>query len=188
MKKLKSALLGFAIALALLVLAGFLLPSHWQVRRSITVHAPPDAIYPLLIDFRNGWPRWSAFDREDPEIQYRFSGAATGRGAERSWTSPRMGNGSQRILEASPDKGITFELQAGSFGMTGEIALQPMEGGTQVTWTDSGDVGARPFARYFALAMNRMMGPKFEASLAALKQIAEAPPQGLAPVPEPTSP
>jgi hypothetical protein len=178
MNQLKSALYALVALFLLATLIGFLLPSHWRVERSVVVQAERPILYPLLSDFRNGWPQWSAFDSEDPAIRYDFSGAATGAGAIRSWKSRRMGDGTQRILKANPATGIEYELvMNGGFRMLGTIRLLPMDSGTQVTWSDTGDVGLNPWYRYLALAMNRIMGPVFEKSLAKLKDLAESAPR-----------
>ena len=70
MKTIKWLLLG-AVALAVVLLAiAYLLPRKWQVQRSIAIHAPPAAIYPLVANMKTGWPQWSAFDFADPDIRF----------------------------------------------------------------------------------------------------------------------
>jgi hypothetical protein len=58
---------------------------------------------------------------------------------------------------------------------TGELRLAPEGSGSRVTWTMSGDVGASPIGRWFALLAERFVGPDFEAGLANLKALAEKP-------------
>jgi len=57
----------------------------------------------------------------------------------------------------------------------GDLLLAPAGSGTRVTWTNRGDVGRNPLKRYLAMAMDRMVGPDFEAGLANLKRVAERP-------------
>lgn len=176
MKTIKWILLGvIGLALVLLVV-GFLLPRRWQVQRSIVIHAPSAAIYPLVANMKTGWPQWSAFDLEDPDIRYTYSGPDERVGALRNWTSKRMGDGTQKVVKADPATGVEFrlEMQANGFVLTGNIAFEPAGTGTQVTWTDSGEVGYNPVQRYFVAFLDRMMGGTFEKSLATLKQKAEA--------------
>jgi hypothetical protein len=158
-----------------LAAAGLVLPAKWKVERSIVVNASPQRIYPLIANFKTGWPRWSAFDFMDPKIQYRYSGPSQGTGASRYWVS-KQGNGTQRIVKSDPDSGIQFELEMerNKFHITGRIALQPAGRATKVTWTDSGVVGKNPLYRWMAISMDLLMGKKFERSLAALKKNAEA--------------
>ena len=53
------------------------------------------------------------------------------------------------------------------------MKLEPSGQGTRVTWTNQGDVGTNPINRYFAQAMDRLVGPDFETGLKNLKALAE---------------
>lgn len=175
MKSLRIVGIALVTVLVVLVVVGALLPAQWKVQRAIVVQAPPAAIYPLVANLKSGWPQWSAFDSEDPAIQYTTSGPAEGVGAARSWVSKKMGDGSQKILKADPAGGVEFELEmANGFRMTGTLVFERSGAGTKVTWTDSGDVGANPLYRYLAAVMDPMLGGTFERSLARLKAQAEA--------------
>src|SRR3954471_4015877 len=132
---LKKFLIGLIAAAGVLAAAGLLLPAKWKVERSIVVNAPPSRIYPLIANFKTGWPRWSAFDFMDPKIQYTYTGPSQGIGAARHWTS-KQGNGGQRIVKAEPSSGIQFELEMekNKFHITGHIAMQPSGSATKVTF------------------------------------------------------
>jgi hypothetical protein len=160
------------IALAfLIILIGFFLPSQWQVSRSIVINKPPQAIFGYVASFKMGWPQWSDFDYEDPNIKYSYSGPNMGTGASRSWISDKMGNGSQTITSANPATGITFELKMDNtkFELIGNISFEPTVNGTKVIWTDSGNAGNNIFFKYMAKMMDKMMGTTFDRSLAKLK-------------------
>jgi hypothetical protein len=177
MNKFLKVVLMTPIALAfLIILIGFFLPSQWQVSRSIVINKPPRAIFGYVASFKTGWPQWSDFDYEDPNIQYSYSGPNMGMGATRSWISDKMGNGSQTITTADPAKGITFELKMENikFGLNGKIIFEPAGSSTKVTWTDSGNTGNNIFFKYMATMMDKMMGTTFDRSLAKLKEKAEA--------------
>lgn len=175
-KFLKALLMAPIVLAALVFLVGYLLPSQWQVSRSIVINRPPQVIYPLVGDFKHGWPQWSDFDYEDPGIQYNYSGPNLGVGASRSWISAKMGNGSQTITTADPATGVHFELKMENtnFGLNGTISFEPGGTGTKVTWTDFGNTGNNIFFRYMASMMDRIMGNTFDRSLAKLKEKAEA--------------
>jgi hypothetical protein len=174
-KFLKFLLLIPSLLAILIFVIGYILPSQWQVSRSIFINKPPQDIYPLIADFKHGWPQWSDFDYEDPNIQYSYSGPDLGTGACRSWISARMGNGSQTITSADPAAGVRFELKMENtkFGLEGAISLKPAGTATQVTLTDSGNTGNNIMFRYMATMMDEMMGNTFERSLAKLKEKAE---------------
>lgn len=177
MKVLKKVVKGVVVAVIGLLLGSLLLPSKWSVERSIVVNAPAARIYPLVANFKKGWLQWSSFDREDPSITYTYSGPDTGAGASRAWVSRRMGNGGMTIVKADPQQGVEFSLEMnGEKGAVhGTIAFAPEGKATRVTWTDAGEIGVRhPIHRYvFTFAIDRIMGPHFERSLAALKEKAE---------------
>ena len=72
---------------------------------------------------------------------------------------------------------LAYELCFADFGTTSNGALEIAGDGTQtqVTWTMNGDMGSNPLLRWLALFGDRMVGPDFEAGLANLKALAEAP-------------
>lgn len=176
MKIVRVAAIGFIVFTILFLGIGLLLPSQWKVERSTVVNAAPEKIYPYVANFKIGWPQWSAFDEEDPTLQYHYTGPEVGAGATRSWASKKRGDGWQKIEKADVATGITFTLDmpGNSFHMLGVIAFQPEGKLTKVTWTDSGEAGMNPLSRYMMLFMDKMMGKTFEKSLAKLKQLAES--------------
>jgi hypothetical protein len=176
MKALKITGIVVGVLLAVFVSVGYMLPSYWEVTRSIEIQAPPEKIYPLISDFKNGWPLWSTFDTSDPDIQYTYSGSETGQGSQRQWTSEKMGNGQQSIVIADPKTGVEFDLdmEGNDFQLKGSISMDPIDNGTKVTWKDYGDTGYNVFYRYMGAMMESMMGKTFEESLVKLKSQAEA--------------
>ena len=174
MKWLKRIVLG-VLALALIVVGiGFVLPSGFKVQRSIDIAAPPAKVYPLIAEPRQ-WNRWAIWNQRDPAMVIDYSGAPSGAGAKWSWKSKSEGNGSMDFTAAVPDERIDYALSFPDFDMRsrGQLRLQSAGTGTRVTWTNEGDVGRSPINRYFALMMDSMVGPDFEAGLKNLKALAE---------------
>jgi hypothetical protein len=168
-------ILGGLLAIALVAaLAGFFVPDTYRVERSVVVAAPPDRIYPLVAAPRR-WPDWSIWTRRDPAMKLQFFGPDSGAGAGWSWDSKTQGQGRMTFRSADPDKGFTYELYFPDFDSTstGEIRFERQGESTKVTWTNAGSVGRNPLMHYMALAMDRMVGPDFEAGLANLKALAE---------------
>ncbi len=84
-------LLIIVIALAVITFGGGLvLPTEWQVERSVVVQAKSRDIHPHVSDFHN-WLQWSPFEK-DPAIKIEYSGPAAGKDSERSWKSAKVGN------------------------------------------------------------------------------------------------
>jgi hypothetical protein len=165
---------GLVLVALALVLAGFALPSTYRVERSLVIAAPPGRIYPLVAAPKR-WQEWSMWNRRDPAMAMTFFGPESGAGAGWSWISKTEGQGRMTFLTADPVKGFTYELYFPDFGSTstGDIRFEPEGDGTRVTWTNAGSVGRNPLMHYMAIAMDRMVGPDFEAGLANLKAIAE---------------
>lgn len=177
MKKLKIAGLVIGILILFVVGFGYSISPNWEVSRSIEIKATPEKIYPFIADFKNGWSQWSAFDHADPKIQYTYSGPEMGELARREWTSESMGSGSQEIIIADPRTGIEFDLDmSNNFRIKGEISLDPLPEGTQVTFKDYGDTGLNVLHRYYGYMMESMMGKTLEDSLKNLKSKVESTP------------
>lgn len=167
---------GLVLVAILVVVAGFFVPSTYRVERSLVIAAPPERLYPLVATPRR-WPEWSMWNRRDPAMAMTFFGPESGAGAGWSWVSRTEGKGRMTFLTADPARGFTYELYFPDYESTssGEIRFEPQPGGTRVTWTNVGSVGRNPLMHYMALAMDRMVGPDFDAGLANLKAMAERP-------------
>lgn len=175
--KIIKFLLGAALGVILILVAiGFFLPSRWHVERSVVINAGPEKIYPMIANMKDGWPQWSAFDKEDPNIQYSYSGPAMGDGSSRAWISSKMGNGIQKITKADPKSGVDFEISMdnGGFVLFGSITMDKDPAGTKVTWRDGGDMGANPIYKIMGYLMDPMMGKTLQQSLDQLKNKVEA--------------
>ena len=174
MKILKWLVVVVASLAVLLTLVGFLLPSKFRVERSTEIRAPAEKVYALVQDPRE-WAKWTVWNQRDPQMTMSFSGAPSGQGAKWSWQSKSEGNGAMEFTRAEPSKLIEYRLSFPDFGMssTGVLTLTGGATGTRVSWSNEGDMGANPYLHYFALIMDRMVGPDFEAGLARLKALAE---------------
>lgn len=164
-----------AIAL-LATAAGFFIPSTFLVQRSIEINAAPRKVYDLVVEPKR-WKDWSVWTKRDPDMRITYSGPPFGMGARWSWVSKSEGTGSMEFTRVEPDRSIEYALTFADFNMrsTGALRLEPAGNATRVTWSNTGDVGANPLKHYLAAAMDRMVGPDFEAGLANLKALAEKP-------------
>ena len=60
---------GAVVALfAFLLLGGLLLSPKFKAARSVTVNAPPDRVYALVVDPRR-WKEWTVWNRRDPAME-----------------------------------------------------------------------------------------------------------------------
>lgn len=176
MSVLKKLLLGVAALAALLVAVGFVLPRTAHVERHIQIKAPPSTVFTLLNGFRQ-FQRWSPWQGADPEMSVTFSGPPMGVGAALSWSgNSAVGTGRQEIIESEPYRHILMRLEFGGFGgqFLAPFTIEPVGGGTQLTWGFDADYGNDLFGRYFGLLSDRMLGPDYEAGLERLKALAES--------------
>lgn len=149
-------------------------PGTFRIERSAVIDASPDAIFPLIDDFR-AWTGWSPWEKLDANLARTYSGPSHGKGAGYAWEGKKAGTGSMRILESSPGRKIAIQLAfLKPFAATNlaEFTFEPQGGSTRVTWAMSGrhTVLTRVF---HSLGMEKMTGKAFEAGLADLKTIAE---------------
>lgn len=176
MKIVQWTLAVVGIVVLAILAAGLLLPSRFQVQRSIEIDAPARKIYDYVVEPKQ-WAKWSVWTRRDPAMKITYSGPPFGMGAKWSWQSKSEGNGSMEFTRVEPERAVEYALSFPDFGMrsTGALRLEPAGARTRLTWSNAGDVGPNPLKHYLAAMMDRMVGPDFEAGLANLKALCEAP-------------
>jgi hypothetical protein len=175
-----------AIVALIAIIGAFLSPKS-HLERSIVVNAQPAVIFEQINSFKN-FNRWSPWMEKDPNTKTTFEGPDAGVGAKMNWESEEVGNGSQWIIESVEGKhlrtGMQFSDMDGTY--TSDINLEPVEGGTKVTWTYDGDVSGTGVAtslmgKVMGKFMDGMLGPDYEKGLAKLKTVAESQTQAPAP-------
>ena len=161
--------------IALLLLFAASKPNTIRVQRSITIHASPDKIFPLLNDFHD-WNRWAPQDREDPTMTRTYSGAGSGQGAISDWNSKgNAGKGRMTIVASSPPNRVVVEVdfvRPFAAHNVNEFTLEP-GASTRVTWTMQGSRLYIMKVMGIFVNMDRVMGKHFEAGLANLKNAVE---------------
>ena len=171
MKILKKILLIVLLIPILLVLVSLFLPARYQVVRDIRIKAEPQAIFTNINTLKT-WPEWTAWTvKRFPDMKISFSGPEAGVGATYLWEGKSSGNGMLKLTRSEPDKEVAFNLdfEHGKYVSTGTITLAPSSNAVLVTWTNEGELGRNPVARYFGLFMDKLMGPDFEKGLQNLK-------------------
>ena len=164
-----------ALIAAVLIMAATK-PDIFRVQRSTTVNAPPDKIFPHIIDFHS-WPAWSPYERKDPAMKKTFSGAASGKGAIYEWDGDKnVGSGRIEITDASPPERVALNLDMlKPFAAHNkvEFTLQPQGSVTLVTWAMNGHTPYLAKILHVFMNMDRMVGGDFATGLANLKAVAE---------------
>jgi hypothetical protein len=150
--------------------------SSFEVSRGTSIDADPARVHALVDDFHE-WQKWSPWEEVDPNLERTYTGAEKGVGAKYSWKGNRKaGQGSMEITESAPERidiALTF-LKPFKGDNDVSFAMVPAGGGTEVTWTMSGEQKglAALFGRF--VSMDKLVGKDFEKGLAQLKTAAEA--------------
>jgi effector-binding domain-containing protein len=160
--------------IAVLVIIAFILPKTYKVERIVYINADKDLIYNLTSKFTK-WHLWVPWTKEmDSTAVFEIQGPDGQVGTIWKWKGKKMGEGTMTATELIPGQLVGYDLSfnQGKYQSKGKVTIEPGDS-CKVSWTDEGDLGYNPMARYMGLFMEKMMGPDFEKGLAKLKRITE---------------
>jgi len=169
-----------AIMVVVLIAAVFIYaatkPDTFRVERAASIKAPPEKIFALINDLHS-MQTWSAWEKVDPGMKRTHSGAASGKGAVYEWEGNKeIGQGRMEIIESSPPSRVTIRMdfiKPFAAQNTVEFTLQADGDSTLVTQAIFGPSPYISKLMGLVCSMDKMIGGKFEESLAELKTIAE---------------
>jgi hypothetical protein len=175
-------LIVVAVAIAAVLAYAATKPDTFMVRRSASIAASPEKIFPMIDDLR-AQSTWSPFEK-DPNMKRTHSGAPRGKGAVYAWDGNRqVGAGRIAITESMPSSKVVLLLdmvRPFKAHNTVEFTLDRIGAGTTVTWVMQ---GRQPYmAKVMGLFVDcdKMCGGMFEEGLAKLKALAEGEPASIA--------
>jgi len=176
--------IGIGAATVLVVVVGFLLPSTFEVTRTVVIKAEPKHIHEFTGDLAR-WSEWSPWLKDDPNLVVIMGDKSTGVGASQTWRS-KSSDGHLAFTRCDPGWGIAYDMafDRNTYESTGSLQYRPADGGTAVVWNMTGDNGMNILARYFGFVMPSMIGPMFEEGLTRLKMISERADSNVTEVPE----
>jgi hypothetical protein len=167
----KALVAGISVLLVLFLGVGFFVPSEWAAERSVTVDAPPEAIWPWLADLRQ-WDAWAPLG----EVEATYPEGTRGVGARRVWDDAAWGSGEVTVTAVEEDRSLSYDvLVEGGLRTRGSLRLDVTERGTRVTWREEGDLGWNPLLTWFAAGMDTRQGAQLERGLRRLEQEIERP-------------
>ncbi|MEM7319946.1 MAG: SRPBCC family protein [Pseudomonadota bacterium] len=175
MKFIKRFILYLIILIAVLAGISFLLPGQAEVARSIRIDAPAEAVFPHVNSMQKT-EAWSPWLSRDPETELTYSGPEEGVGNKLQWASddPNVGAGTQEILVSEANNKVETALDFGDMGTAmAYFELVEADGGTDVTWGFTSDLGMNPMMRWMGLMMDRWVGADYERGLSNLKTLVE---------------
>jgi carbon monoxide dehydrogenase subunit G len=167
---------AIVVSIAVVLVIAATRPDTFRVARSTRIKAPPEAIFPLIEDFRN-WSAWSPYETRDPAVKRSFGATTKGKGAEYAWEGNRnVGSGRMEITDSSAPSKLALDLHMLTpmkADNAVEFTLAPQGDATDVTWAMDGRVPYFAKIVHMVIDMDRMVGRDFEAGLAKLKAAAE---------------
>jgi uncharacterized protein YndB with AHSA1/START domain len=171
----------FWIAMVVLLAAALLAyaasrPDQFRVERRARINATPDKVFSFLNDFKR-WSIWSPWEKLDPNLTRRHSGADSGQGAIYEWEgNKKVGKGRMEIRKSVPASNLVITLdfiEPWSAHNTAEFTLAPAAGATDVTWAMYGPNLFMTKVMTIFMSMDKMVGKDFERGLENLKRAAE---------------
>lgn len=167
------AVIVAVIAVVLIVAATK--PDTFRIARSTTVNAPPEAIYPMIVDFHR-WTDWSPYENLDADLNRTYGGSESGVGATYAWEGKKAGAGAMEIIGVTPPNLVSIKLdftKPFAASNVAEFALRPEAGGTAVTWSMTGNQNLTSKVMGLFFNMDKFVGRDFETGLANIKRNAE---------------
>ncbi len=173
MKILKGLLIFVLAFVVLFFIVTLILPSHYEVKRTVEIHSPATVVFYLASDLRN-WKYWDAWYELDTNQVRNYEGPLFGKNSLYKWSSKdrNLGSGELKIVDEEPFKKIktllTFEKGMRS---EGEFTFDEKDGKTMVTWRMWGEFSF--LTKWFRFFMEETAGKDFEKGLANIKKLAE---------------
>jgi uncharacterized protein YndB with AHSA1/START domain len=177
---IRKILIALVVIVVVLVVIVALQPSEFRVTRSITISAPPAAVFAQVNDFHK-WEAWNPWGKIDPAMKQTYEGAPAGPGAIYTWSgNNEVGEGHMTITDSRPNELIRVKLEffkPFAATNTAEFTLKPEGNQTVVTWSMFGEKNFMAKAVHLVINMDKMIGGQFEKGLADMKSVVEGAPK-----------
>jgi hypothetical protein len=148
------------------------MPSEFEVKRSLQVTGTPAEVYAVAADLHT-WPEWTVWSREaDPSAVWDWSGEPASVGSTMSWNGDVHEEGRMTITDAQPGKTFAYDLIFVEDGQdtvsSAKLVLSAVAGGTHVDWVMTGELGG-PF-KLMGPMMDSLVGPMLSEGLTGLEE------------------
>jgi uncharacterized protein YndB with AHSA1/START domain len=158
--------------LVAVLLAALFAPGTKQVRRSVSIEAPVEAVYNQVVAFEN-WKKWDAWYQKDSSQKRTYNGRVGDKSYGYKWESDNddLGTGSVTMYAVKHSERLDFTFSFGQRTNSGYFTFTSKSGTTEVEWVMTSEL-AYPMTilNYF---IDGMVGSDFEIGLANLKEYAE---------------
>ena len=136
---------------------------------SVVINRPPQEIFAYMTDVRS-WPEWNMGILEAEQtsegpmgVGTTLRGVSQFLGLRGEWTS--------EVTEYEPNRKWGQKIAQGPMSVEQSCTMEPVEGGTRLTWGGEGEYGG--FFRLAEPILVRMFQRQLETILANLKDILE---------------
>ncbi|MDH3326275.1 MAG: SRPBCC family protein [Gammaproteobacteria bacterium] len=165
---LKSFSITLGAFFAIVIIMGFVLPSDYNVKRSIEINASPAQIHKIVGDL-NQWSKWTPWQKNDPNTKIEIGSISQGVGASQKWVGSKSGQ--LKITRSSEDYGVDYDLSFSDDGSLTKSSITYLPGGTttSVSWNMIGSLSIPVVGAYVALIMDGISGSTLESGLNNLK-------------------
>lgn len=176
MRALKIIGIIVLVIIVLFFVVALFLPKQIHIESSTTIDRSAALVFKQVNNFQK-WPAWSPWEKEDPNLDQYYEGAAIGVGSKYRWESKNLGNGEITILESIPYSKITMLLDFYERGASTLIySFKEDNGSTLTTWGFDSEAGY-PVERFIFALMKGPMKSMFDKGLADLKAVCEQLPE-----------
>jgi effector-binding domain-containing protein len=170
---------GIVYFLLIMLVAGLLAalfaPSTKEVRRSIKIEAPVDAVFNQVASFEN-WKKWDARYQKDPSQKRTYNGSVGDKSYGYKWESDNddVGKGSMTMDAVAYNERLDYTLYFNEKPNRGHFAFTHRSSTTEVEWVMTSKLSyPMTILNYF---IDGMVGSDFENGLANLKEYTEKTP------------
>jgi uncharacterized protein YndB with AHSA1/START domain len=175
--KLVQAALGLGVLLVILVGIAFFLPSYYLVEKKTVINASPKVVFSEVRDIKS-WGKWNPWSERDSTMKFHPREDEKNRESF-YWVGQNTDYGEIVVLDAQPQKRLWYTINFPNyhFSSAGGFELRPVQGGTEVTWSDKGYFSWNPVKRFIGLFLGKMVARDFEHGLENLKRVCEQQPR-----------
>ncbi len=176
MRILKTLLIIILALVAIVVILGLIGPDTYRYERSVTISAPPSAVYGHVNSLA-AMDKWSPWNALDPNMKKTYEGTDGTVGAISRWEGNKdVGKGEQRLDSLVQDQLVKNHvkfIEPWASESDALVELQPEGEGTKVTWAMVGnnDFMSKVMGKF--MDMDAMLGKDFEKGLSMLKEQVE---------------
>lgn len=161
------------VIVALLALAA-VLPSRFEVTKSIVIDRPPPEVYRNVSDL-NKYRQWNPWQKSEPGSHQVVTGEPGTVGHRYEWNGKKIGIGSLTVRKVQPIDAVELDLKfIKPFATDADDTwkLTPEGSGTRVEWSNSMPL-PYPMGRLFGPLLSKSLNKQFEEGLVSLKALVE---------------